>query len=310
MTIQAVCPECSKSYELADEMAGKSVRCVCGSEFQVAQLAAPSDPLAAAAPAQAADPLGLSADPLAAPVLEGADPLAAPVLEGADPLAAPVLEGADPLAAPVLEGVDPLAAPVMQPTAASTDQAATMPNDGRWAGESGAGSEAGSGLPDWMNVVFGKTISVRITRGVLVTIMIVLGIVALKEYSARGNWEDAYQELESKIPKTGAAADSFLTRDDVQALLQDDFGAALDEGSRTDIFQFGGVMKKYWLEVDYDTLDRFDGNLLRNMGGEYPKPKKVPSIRDGGAPDDSLIPQGDTPSDIPTDSSAMPDPEG
>ena len=295
MTIQAVCPECSKSYELADEMAGKSVRCVCGSEFQVAQLAAPSDPLAAAAPAQAADPLGFSADP---------------VLEGADPLAAPILEGVDPLAAPVLEAADPLAAPVMQPTAASTDQAATMPNDGRWAGESGAGSEAGSGLPDWMNVVFGKTISVRITRGVLVTIMIVLGIVALKEYSARGNWEDAYQELESKIPKTGAAADSFLTRDDVQALLQDDFGAALDEGSRTDIFQFGGVMKKYWLEVDYDTLDRFDGNLLRNMGGEYPKPKKVPSIRDGGAPDGSLIPDGNTPSDAPTDSSAMPDPEG
>jgi len=212
MTIQAVCPECSKSYELADEMAGKSVRCVCGSEFQVAQLAAPSDPLAAAAPAQAADPLGLSADPLAAPVLGGVNPLAAPVLEGADPLAAPVPEAAVP---------------------GEIGNALTIyPDDV-------------SGLPDWMNVVFGKTISVRITRGVLVTIMIVLGIVALKEYSARGNWEDAYQELESKIPKTGAAADSFLTRDDVQALLQDDFGAALDEGSRTDIFQFGGVMKKY-----------------------------------------------------------------
>ena len=285
MTIQAVCPKCSKSYELADEMAGKSVRCVCGSEFPVAQLAAPSDPLAAAAPAQAADPLGLSADPLAAPVLEGADPLAAPVLEG----------------------VDPLAAPLMQPTAASTDQAATMSNDGRWAGESGAGSEAGSGLPDWMNVVFGKTISVRITRGVLVTIMIVLGIAALMEYSARGNWEDAYQELDSKVPKT---FDNYLTRDDVQALLQDDFGATLDEGSRTDIFQFGGVMKKYWLEVNYDTLDRFDGTMDQKQGSEYQKPKKVPSMRDGNAPDDFLIPDGNTPSDAPTDSSAMPDPEG
>ena len=263
MTIQAVCPKCSKSYELADEMAGKSVRCVCGSEFAVAQLAAPSDPLAAAAPAQAADPLGLSADPLAAPV--------------------------------------------MQPTAASTDQAATMSNDGRWAGESGAGSEAGSGLPDWMNVVFGKTISVRITRGVLVTIMIVLGIAALMEYSARGNWEDAYQELDSKVPKT---FDNYLTRDDVQALLQDDFGATLDEGSRTDIFQFGGVMKKYWLEVNYDTLDRFDGTMDQKQGSEYQKPKKVPSISYGDAPDDFLIPDGNTPSDAPTDSSAMPDPEG
>ena len=74
MTIQFQCPQCAKSYELPDEMAGKTAKCGCGAQIAIPAPAA-ADPLAAA---PVADPLAMPpvADPLAAP--PAVDPLARP----------------------------------------------------------------------------------------------------------------------------------------------------------------------------------------------------------------------------------------
>ena len=250
MTIQFQCPQCAKSYELPDEMAGKTAKCGCG-----AQIAIP-------APA-AADPLA------AAPV---ADPLAMPPV--ADPLAAP--PAVDPLAAPPV--ADPLAAPMQAPDAPPVPQQ-MAPTAGPWAGgQQQQGSEPSavpgeSSLPPWLNGIIGKTIMIRITRGVLVTIMLVLGVLALKEYGARGRWESAYQKLDAATQNVGdnaTIASRLDTQDNIRRVMSEEYGAELAEGPAVDVFKFGGVRQYYWVEVRYN----FAGQLLRverEFGSEYPE---------------------------------------
>jgi hypothetical protein len=264
MTIQFQCPQCAKSYELPDEMAGKTAKCGCGAQIAIPAPAA-ADPLAAA---PVADPLAMPpvADPLAAP--PAVDPLAAPL--AADPLAAP--PAVDPLVA------DPLAAPMQAPDAPFVPQQ-MAPTAGPWAGgQQQQGPETSavpgeSSLPPWLNAIIGKTITIRITRGVLVTIMLVLGVLALKEYGARGRWESAYQKLDAAAQNVGDNAtivSRLDTQDNIRRVMSEEYGAELAEGPAVDVFKFGGVRQYYWVEVRYN----FAGQLLRverEFGSEYPE---------------------------------------
>lgn len=244
MVIQFQCPQCAKGYQLPDEMAGKTAKCGCGAQIAV---------------------------PAAQPVV---DPLAAPV--AADPLA-------DPLAAPI--AADPLAAPVHNPVATQQQVSAAGP----WTGASEQAAAppeteavaGGSGTPPWVNAVFGKTIAVRITRGVLVTIMLALLVVWLMERGTKGNWNAAHERLESA---------GTMAKADVRKMMTEEYGAEMKEGMR-DQFRFGGILKKYWIEVSYSTLNglpegtvalvsgkevtieaQFDASSLlqKNFGSEYP----------------------------------------
>ena len=106
MPISFQCPECAKSFNVRDELAGKKARCKCGAAIQVPQPAAPVqqqpidpllDPLSVNQPA--ADPLMGSVPPAQPPV----DPLIGP--QAVDPLAGPV-SLATPFTAPAGGGAN------------------------------------------------------------------------------------------------------------------------------------------------------------------------------------------------------------
>jgi len=272
MPISFQCPECAKSLNVRDELAGKKARCGCGAVIQIPQPVAPAEQL--------------PFDPLAAP--PAADPLAVPL--AADLLAAPPL--ADPLAVPM-----PAIPPVPQNMA---------PAAGPWTGaeqQQGAGMgppvvQGESSLPPWLNAIIGKTITIRITRAVLVTIMLILGVLALKEYGARGRWDSAYQKLDTAAQGIGdnASTASRLDRqDNIRRVMSEEYGAELtsNQNPPVDVFKFGGVRQFYWVEVRYN----FAGQLLRvekEFGSEYPQ-YTVPGGPPGAGIDTSAGSGGATP---------------
>ncbi|MFP6751658.1 MAG: hypothetical protein VB855_08280, partial [Pirellulaceae bacterium] len=106
MPIAFQCSQCSKTFRVADDKAGKKTRCSCGAALQVPQAPVsrqepgpavasgqPVDPLlGGAAPVATGDPLGLGASD---PLLGGAAPMAP-----ADPLAGMQANPLSPLQGP------------------------------------------------------------------------------------------------------------------------------------------------------------------------------------------------------------------
>ena len=126
------------------------------------------------------------------------------------------------------------------------------PAAGGWAEQQqGAGTgppavQGESSLPSWLNAVIGKTITIRITRAVLVTIMLVLGVLALKEYEARGRWDSAYQKLDAAaqgIGQNASTASRLDRQDNIRRVMLEEYGAELASHQHppVDVFKFGGV---------------------------------------------------------------------
>ena len=131
-------------------------------------------------------------------------------------------------------------------------------------------------LPGWLNTLIGKTTSVRIARISLYVILLALCILAPKEFKAQSQWEEAYLELDKALDSSIVDVLSRLDmKDNIRRLMEDEYGAELVEGKGRDIFQFGGVIRKYWIDVHYNHVYQTD-SVARDFGWRYPQLEEAP----------------------------------
>jgi hypothetical protein len=106
----------------------------------------------------------------------------------------------------------------------------------------------------------------------------------------RSNWDAAYDKL-----------DEGMSKEDLQKMMQDEFGAELKEGAGRDQFRFDGVLRKYWIEVEYD-MRRQPTLWVKGSGEEYPGITRNTSPVDvqvqSGAVPTSPYPGDDKPSSL------------